>query len=70
MEAIITREPALLSADIHELSNEIMRLLPNTKDPIAFIAANPGIVLDMGLAGLPSTIDGDLTSEPSIIPYE
>ncbi|KAK9799351.1 hypothetical protein WJX73_009451 [Symbiochloris irregularis] len=66
VEAIITREPALLSADIHDLSSEIMRLMPGTADPIAFIAANPSIVLDMGLAGLPSTIDGDLTSEPSI----
>ena len=50
----------LLAADVAVLLQEAERLLPAEKDPVDFLAANPGTLLDMQQAGLPSTIDGDL----------
>ena len=64
MEAIVAREPALLSANIAGVLSEMKRLMPGQKDPIGFLASNPRLVLDMQSAGLPSTIDGDLTQDP------
>ena len=59
-EQLIEREPMLLAADVAILLQEAERLLPAEKDPVDFLAANPGALLDMQQAGLPSTIDGDL----------
>ena len=59
-EQLIEREPMLLAADVAVLLQEAERLLPAEKDPVDFLAANPGTLLDMQQAGLPSTIDGNL----------
>ena len=67
VERLVEREPMLLAADVRLLLEEAERLLPAGKDPISFLAASPGILLDMQQAGLPSTIDGDLwTADDSI----
>lgn len=64
VESIVAKEPALLAANLTDVLSEMTRLMPSQKDPVGFLAANPGIVLDMQSLGLPSTIDGDLTQEP------
>ena len=60
VERLVEREPMLLAADVRLLLEEAERLLPAGKDPVAFLAASPGTLLDMQQAGLPSAIDGDL----------
>ena len=60
VDRLVEREPMLLTADVGVLLEEAERLLPAGKDPVSFLAANPGALLDMQQAGLPSTIDGDL----------
>lgn len=53
---LVEREPMLLRADVKQLLSEVGRLMPG-KDPVAFLAANPGELIDMEVAGLPSTLE-------------
>jgi hypothetical protein len=62
VERLIEREPMLLVADVDGLVAEAQRLLPKGQDPVAYLVANPGTLLNMQQAGLPSAIDGDLWS--------
>lgn len=57
---LIERESMLLLADVRGLIAEAERLLPRGQDPVAYLVANPGALLDMQQAGLPSAIDGNL----------
>ena len=60
VEKLVEREPMILASDVDGLLQEAQRLLPAGQNPAGFLAANPGMLLDMQQAGLPSTIDGDL----------
>ena len=67
VEKMIDREPMLLAADVGALLEEAQRLLPAGQDPAGFLAANPGILLNMQQAGLPSTIDKNFwTAEENV----
>jgi hypothetical protein len=60
VEKLVDREPLLLVADVEFLLEEAQRLLPPGQDPVAYLVANPGTLLDMQQAGLDSAIDGNL----------
>lgn len=53
VEALLDREPLLLRANIQAVLSDIQRLLPG-KDPVKVLVSDPGIVLDMNTAGMPS----------------
>ena len=57
---VVELEPKLLAVDVQQVLQELRRLMPNLKDPVGFLVSSPRVVLDMGSAGMPSTIDGDL----------
>ncbi len=65
VERLVEREPMLLLADVEELLAEAERLLPSGQDPVSYLVANPGTLLDMQQAGLQSAIDGNLWTESS-----
>lgn len=65
VESLVEREPLLLLADVDALVAEAERLLPSGQDPVSYLVANPGTLLDMQQAGLPSAIDGNLWTESS-----
>jgi hypothetical protein len=58
VDALIQQEPMLLRADLPRLMSELARLAP-AADPVALIVADPQIVLDMDVAGMPSTLEMD-----------
>eukprot|EP00882_Tetradesmus_deserticola_P013619 GHRQ01014459.1.p1 GENE.GHRQ01014459.1~~GHRQ01014459.1.p1 ORF type:complete len:259 (+),score=67.76 GHRQ01014459.1:333-1109(+) len=58
VDALISQEPMLLRADLPRLMSELARLMPNA-DPVRLIAADPQMVLDMNVAGMPSTLELD-----------
>lgn len=60
VEHLVEKEPLLLVADVDGLLEEAERLLPAGHDCVAYLAANPGTLLDMQQAGLDSAIDGNL----------
>ncbi|CAL8465256.1 g4791 [Coccomyxa elongata] len=60
VERLVEREPMLLLVSADALVAEAERLLPSGQDPVAYLVANPGTLLDMQQAGLPSAIDGNL----------
>ncbi len=63
VERMVEREPMLLLVNADALVAEAERLLPSGHDPVAYLVANPGTLLDMQQAGLPSAIDGNLWTE-------
>ncbi|BDA50236.1 hypothetical protein COCOBI_15-3650 [Coccomyxa sp. Obi] len=63
VERLVEREPMLLLVNVDALVAEAERLLPSGHDPVAYLVANPGTLLDMQQAGLPSAIDGNLWTE-------
>lgn len=63
VERLVEREPMLLLVSAEALVAEAERLLPSGQDPVAYLVANPGTLLDMQQAGLPSAIDGNLWTE-------
>lgn len=58
LDLLIMQEPMLLKADLPRLMSELARLAPGT-DPVRLIASDPQIVLDMDVAGMPSTLEMD-----------
>jgi hypothetical protein len=56
VDALISQEPMLLRADLPRLMSELARLMPNA-DPVRLIASDPQMVLDMDVAGMPSTLE-------------
>jgi hypothetical protein len=56
VDALISQEPMLLRADLPRLMSELTRLMPNA-DPVRLIASDPQMVLDMDVAGMPSTLE-------------
>lgn len=58
VDALIEQEPMLLRADLPRLMSELARLVPNA-DPVRLIASDPQMVLDMDVAGMPSTLEMD-----------
>ena len=63
VEACVLAEPRLLLADVPGVLAELRRLAPSV-DPARLLAADPGIVLGMREAGLPSslTVDDGITA--------
>lgn len=59
-DQVVQQEPKLLAVNTQKLLDELQRLMPSLKDPVGFLVSSPRVVLDMGSAGMPSTIDGDL----------
>ena len=57
---VVEQEPKLLAVDVQQVLQELRRLMPTLEDPEGFLVNSPRVVLDMGSAGMPSTIDGDL----------
>ena len=55
---LVEAEPMLLCADIDYVLEEIRRLLPG-EDPISILCINPGMVIDMGAARLPASLEVD-----------
>jgi hypothetical protein len=51
------REPLLLAADIAALLEDARRLAPPGADAVALLARDPSALLDMGAAGMPSTLE-------------
>jgi hypothetical protein len=58
VDALIMQEPMLLKADLPRLMSELARLAPGA-DPVRLIASDPQMVLDMDVAGMPSTLEMD-----------
>ncbi|KAF6253901.1 hypothetical protein COO60DRAFT_1703616 [Scenedesmus sp. NREL 46B-D3] len=58
VDALISQEPMLLRADLPRLMSELARLMPHA-DPVRLIARDPQMVLDMDVAGMPSTLELD-----------
>eukprot|EP00878_Enallax_costatus_P004861 GHUV01005115.1.p1 GENE.GHUV01005115.1~~GHUV01005115.1.p1 ORF type:complete len:246 (+),score=62.15 GHUV01005115.1:280-1017(+) len=56
VDALIMQEPMLLRADLPRLMSELARLMPGA-DPIRLIVSDPQMVLDMDVAGMPSTLE-------------
>lgn len=56
VDALISQEPMLLRADLPRLMSELARLMPNA-DPVRVIASDPQMVLEMDVAGMPSTLE-------------
>jgi hypothetical protein len=58
VDALIMQEPMLLKADLPRLMSELARLAPGAV-PVRLIASDPQMVLDMDVAGMPSTLEMD-----------
>jgi hypothetical protein len=58
VDVLIMQEPMLLKADLPRLMSELARLAPGA-DPVRLIASDPQMVLDMDVAGMPSTLEMD-----------
>lgn len=58
VDALIMQEPMLLKADLPRLMSELARLAPGA-DPVRLIVSDPQMVLDMDVAGMPSTLEMD-----------
>lgn len=58
VDALIMQEPMLLRADLPRLMSELARLMPGA-DPVKLIVSDPQMVLDMDVAGMPSTLEMD-----------
>lgn len=58
VDALIAQEPMLLRADLPRLMSELARLMPGA-DAVKLIVSDPQMVLDMDVAGMPSTLEMD-----------
>lgn len=58
IEPLVAGAPALLTADVEALLEEVRRLVPG-RDAVAFLAAQTHLVLDMDSGGLPSSLEMD-----------
>lgn len=58
VDGLIMQEPMLLKADLPRLMSELARLMPGA-DPVKLIVTDPQMVLDMDVAGMPSTLEMD-----------
>ena len=56
VDDLIAKEPMLLRADLPRLMSELARLMPSA-DPVKLIVSDPQMVLDMNVAGMPSTLE-------------